>query len=189
MNSFIVMACIGFVVYWVYTGVVFKFFGIPESYSNTFYLWNEKVNGLGWIFPAVCVLTVAMVMPGWLEVSDILNSNLSVLCFFGGGGLLFVAAAPFFKEYTYDTGRPLIDLLMRHLHGQGLVHMIGALLAMICTTVWCALNPLWWIEVMVLAVTIVAMLVTRSWKSVTFWVELFVFNTIYLTVLTYYCIL
>ena len=173
--------------YWVYTIAIWCKFGVPESYSDTFYKLNEIRPYLGALFPMLLIATVALVMPGWLTVSDEILPNLTFLAFFGGGGLCFVAAAPFFKEYTYDTGRPLIDLLMRHLHGQGLVHMIGALMSMIGVFVWTANSPFWWILVIVLVIGILCAILTKTWKKCSiFWVEFVIFNSIHLSMLTAY---
>lgn len=181
MKTYLIMLLIGYAIYWAYTAMVFKLFKIPESYSNTFYLLNEKVKGLGWLFPAMSLIVVATAMPGWLVLSDIYLPNLTVMAFFSAGGLLLVAAAPFFKEMTRDTGRPLADLIYRSFHGQGLVHTIGALLALIGTGVWVAMSPAWYVMVAVGVITLLVMLITMTFKkSITFWVEFFIFNTIFI---------
>lgn len=181
MNAYLIMLLVACIIYWAYTIAVFSVFGIPESYSNTFYLFNEKVKGLGWLFPAMCLCVVGLVLPGWLDLTDTINTNMAPLAFFSGAGLLFVAAAPFFKEMTRDTGRPLMDLVYRSFHGQGLVHTLGALSAMIGTVTWVALTKLWWMIFVILGITCIIMFATRTAKkSITFWGEFFIFNMIFI---------
>lgn len=186
MTTFLIMLAVAMVLYWAYTIAVFKLFGIPESYSDTFYKFNEIHKNLGMMFPILLVATTFLVMPGWLVISDTILPNLSFLAFFGGGGLLFVAVAPFFKEYTRDTGRPLIDMLWRHLHGQGLVHMIGALMSMFGVAIWTANSPFWWILVLVLVIGIICAVCTKTYKKPIFWVEFVIFNAIHFSMLTAY---
>ena len=178
------MLLIAITVYWVYTIAIFRMFGVPESYSDTFYKLNEIKKHLGILFPIMLITTTAMVMPSWLELSDKILPWGSFLAFFGGAGLLFVAVAPYFKEYTYDTGRPLIDLLMRHLHGQGLVHMIGALMAMLGVAIWTAFTPYWAVLIAVLVIALIGGFSTKTLKkSSIFWVEFTIFNSIFTTML------
>lgn len=182
MVTHLIMLLVSYICYWAYTSAALACFGIPESYSNTFYLFNEKVKGLGWLFPVMSIIVVALAMPGWLEVSDVVLPKLTVMAFFSAGGLLMVAAAPFFKEMTRDTGRPLMDLIYRSFHGQGLVHTIGALMALIGTFTWIACSPVWYMLIIVGVITAAVMFITRTFKSsITFWVEFMIYNVIHIS--------
>ena len=111
MSTFLIMLLIAIAIYWIYTIAIFRMFGVPQSYSDTFYKLNEIKKYLGVLFPIMLITTTAMVMPSWLELSDRILPWGSFLAFFGGGGLLFVAVAPFFKECKRDTGHPIKDLI------------------------------------------------------------------------------
>jgi len=181
MTASQIMLLIAIVIYWIYTVAMFRMFGVPESYSDTFYKLNDIKKWLGILFPIMLISTTALVMPSWLEQSDKILPNLTFLAFFGGAGLLFIAVAPFFKECTRDTGHPIKDLIYRSFHGQGLVHTIGALMSMIATVVWTACSPYWWVILSVIAITLITGFSTSSLKrSSIFWFEFMVFNTIFI---------
>ena len=85
---------IAFAIYLVYNGIAIKLFGIPNSLSNTFYLYKQKKEWMRIFFPIMMVLLVAFLMPAWLEISA--ASALQFLAFFASGGILFVGTAPAF---------------------------------------------------------------------------------------------
>lgn len=185
MTAFQIMLLCAAIIYWIYTIAVFRIFGVPDSYSDTFYKFNDIKKGLGVLFPIMLLSMTGLLMPSWLELSDKLLPNLTFLAFFGGVGLCFVAAAPYFKEMTIDTGHPIKDLVYRSFHGQGLVHTIGALLSMISTIVWAAFSSFWWVMLISLAATIILAVSTKTVKrSTVFWVEFLIFNTI-LAIMSY----
>ena len=184
MQASLIMLLIAITVYWVYTIAMFRMFGVPESYSDTFYKLNEIKKHLGVLFPIMLITTTAMVMPSWLELSDRILPWGTFLAFFGGTGLCFVAVAPFFKECKRDTGHPIKDLIYQSFHGQGLVHTIGALMSMIAVAVWTAFTPYWIVLVVVLVSALIGGFSTKTLKkSSIFWVEFTIFNSIFTTML------
>lgn len=169
---------IAFMLLWIYNGFILAKYGLPESYSATFYKLNETKKGLGILFPLLNVAFIALLLPSWLYVSDIMLPNFTWLAFISAGGLLFVCASPFFKEYTRDTGKPLSDLIYKSFHGQGLVHTIGALLAMIGSVTWVSMTSLWWLPIAWLLVAAIASLFTMSYKEcIVFWIEIVIYTT------------
>lgn len=173
---------IAFIILWIYTGFMIAYFGIPESYSATFYKLNNIRKGLGILFPIMNIIIVALILPSWFYVSDNLLPNYTWLAFIATGGLLFVCASPFFKEYNRDTGKPLQDLIYRSFHGQGLVHTIGALLAMIGSIVWISMTPFFWLPIAWFILAIINSIATMTFKEcIVFWVE----ATIYTTMTTF----
>ena len=65
-------------IYVVYNAIAIAIFGVPESLSNTYYLWKEK-NGKGWLFCLMMYLVVAFMMPVWISLSQ--GSNFQFLAF------------------------------------------------------------------------------------------------------------
>jgi len=184
MTAFIVMYLIGFAMLIAYTTAMICKFGIPDSYSETFYKLNEIKPGLGALFPILLVSTTALIMPMWLELSDIILPNLTFLAFFGGTGICFVAAAPYFKEMAVDTGHPLKDLIYRSFHGQGLVHTIGALTSMIGVFTWTLCSPYWMVlPILAAVITIIALCTKTLKRAIVFWGEVIIFLTIYIVLL------
>lgn len=161
----------------IFTSQIVKYFGIPDSYSNTFYLLNEKKKGLGILFPIIITIFTFLMLPKWFMISDSINNTFTFLCFLAGGGLLMVAASPFFKEQSKECGSALKNLIYRSFHGQGLVHTIGALVAMIASITWCILYNQWVAIIFALLLTISLMISTKNvLQKIVFWVEFFVFT-------------
>ena len=176
-----IMAIIAYFIFWIYTASIIRMFGIPDSYSNTFYLLNEKRKGLVILFPLMSAMVVFLVMPNWFVLSDSILSNFTWLCFFAGGGLLMVAASPFFKEQSKECGSALKNLIYRSFNGQGLVHTIGALVAMISSVTWMLLAEYYIILIAWFIMTLILMFVFKIRKqisNITFWVEFLIFNLI-----------
>lgn len=175
--GYLITSILAYILYIDYSICVFYFLGIPESYSNTFYLFNEKKYGLGFLFPIVSAIYTFLLIPSWFHISDQITPSVTFLAFFSGAGLLFVAASPFFKECARDTGNKLADLIYKSFHGQGLVHTMGALFAMIASVIWISLSPYWYFILIWLFVAIIAGICTKTLlKSVIFWIEFVIYN-------------
>jgi hypothetical protein len=87
----LLITAILFVIYNIF--VLIKF-GVPESLSATSYLFKEKYNQHWW-FSLICVVIIIGLIPIWIELSSI---NTQFLAFLSCGGILFIAASPFFKN-------------------------------------------------------------------------------------------
>lgn len=172
-----ILPLIASVILIVFTSQIVKYFGIPDSYSNTFYLLNEKKKGLGILFPIIIAIFTFLMLPKWFVISDVINNTFTFLCFLAGGGLLMVAASPFFKEQSKECGSALKNLIYRSFHGQGLVHTIGALVAMSASIIWCILYNQWVAIIFALLLTISLMISTKNvLQKIVFWVEFFIFT-------------
>lgn len=84
-------------VYACYTGFLFGAFGIPKSYSKTYYLLGGKVSD-GWIFQVVMAI---LAITGAISGLDS-GGDWNFLAFIPAAALLFVSAAPDFK---YDKSK------------------------------------------------------------------------------------
>ena len=108
----------------VYNAVSLKQFGIPKSLSETFYLWNSKKSGLGYIFTGMMFSMAFTLVPAWLELGEVVSpwsSHLNPLVFFTCAAIAFVGASPAFKANKLE----------------GTVHKVAAVVAAACSMIWC----------------------------------------------------
>ena len=160
---------VSFLIFTLFNVITLKLFGVPESLSNTFYLYQNKKKGLGWIFPICIVLTIGLLMPSWLTVADMLCSSLTILAFVSIVCVLLVGFSPCYKTENYD----------------GNVHNISAVLGAACAILWCVLVCFDIILIpLVIAFAIgIAGLITKSWKtSAIYWLEIMAFAAIFICV-------
>lgn len=113
-----ILLLIAFIIYLIYNGVAIKLFGIPESLSNTFYLYKDKKDWLKVLFPIMMLSIVVFLLPSWLTISE--GSNLQFLSFLAVGGILFTGAAPMFKNKGIESR----------------VHTISAICAAVFSILW-----------------------------------------------------
>lgn len=99
------------------TAVCIKQKGVPYSISATFY----KLKHPYW-FMATMWLTAGLLMPAILEIS---KPGTEFLAFLACAGMLFVGAAPKFREEF-----------------EGKVHQSGAIMCVVFSQLWVAFN--WW---------------------------------------------
>lgn len=103
-----------------YTAAVcIKAKGVPYSISATYY----KLQHPYWFMAAMWV-TAGLLMPAVLEASKL---GTEFLAFLACAGMLFVGAAPNFREEL-----------------EGKVHMSGAVVCVVASQLWVAFNC-WWI--------------------------------------------
>ena len=168
----IICICVGIVLFTAYNAIAVHLFGFPWSMSETYYLYENKKKGLGKVF-TIFMITLAIVMlPSWLTISDAVGgwmSNFTFLAFFTCICMMFVGAAPRYKE------------------ADAKIHTIAALI--------CAASALTWDFIVcwqIWAVTLFGMFVpaivassTKTWKtSRDFWLEMLAFGGTFATMLT-----
>jgi len=100
-------------IYLCYTAFTIKLFGIPQSYSITYYLLGGKERD-GWIFQFVMGAVAFGAIVAGLDTGGKWN----FLAFIPGAAMLFVVVAP---NYRYN-GRPTLE---------NRVHMVAAYVAAI----------------------------------------------------------
>lgn len=115
-------------IYVVYNAIAIAIFGIPESLSNTYYLWKEK-NGKGWLFSLMMYLVVALMMPAWISLSE--GSNFQFLAFLAPASIMFVGTAPRFKDFDLENK----------------VHTYSAYIAAACSLLWVMLVTPYWVTI------------------------------------------
>ena len=109
--------------------------GIPSSISNTYYLFEEKHKGMGWLFTLFCWSVAFTLLPSLLEVTD---ESYQFCVFLTCAGMGFVGAAPQFK----------MDMT-------GTVHYVSAAFCMIFSQLW-AILTCWWIPLIIWLIYIIS---------------------------------
>lgn len=164
---------ISLLLFTMYNAVSLKQFGIPKSLSETFYLWNSKKSGLGYIFTGMMFSMAFTLVPAWMELGEVISSwstYLSPLIFFTCAAIAFVGAAPAFRGCVLESK----------------VHTIAAMIAAVCAITWC-LAVCWQIMyVPLLTAGVVAVIgwLTKSWKKASvYWLEMMAFGATFVTVI------
>jgi hypothetical protein len=161
--SIIVATCI----YVAYNAIAIAIFGVPESLSNTYYLWKEK-NGKGWLFCLMMYLVVALMMPAWITISE--GSNFQFLAFLAPASLMFVGTAPRFKDFSLENK----------------VHTYSAYLAAACSLLWVGLvTPYWWVILIWLGLISGVLAITKTYSCLIYWLETIAFGATFTSTIIY----
>lgn len=148
------------VIFVAYNAVAIAIFGIPESLSNTYYLYKEK-SGKGWLFCLMMYLIVAFMMPAWITLSE--GSDFQFLAFLAPASIMFVGTAPRFKDSQLESR----------------VHTVSAIIAAACSLLWVALvTPYWWVMLIWFGFIALASIFTSSYKTcLVYWLEQVAFGS------------
>ena len=154
----------------IYNIISLLLFGVPKSLSMTYYLYKERLNSLKVLFPAMITLLCVFLIPCWLEISE--GSDFQFLAFLSAGSLMFVGAAPAFKDNDLENK----------------VHTYSAYCCAAFAILWILLvTPYWYIICIVLAVIIAIGIITKTLKSgLTYWVEMVAFISTFISITAYY---
>lgn len=168
MNLVTISIIIATTVFVAYNAIAIALFGIPESLSNTYYLYKEKYNK-GFLFPAMMYLVVAFMMPAWITMSE--GSNFQFLAFLAPASIAFVGTAPKFKDFDLENK----------------VHSIAALIAAACSLLWVILvTPYWWMILVWLGFIGIAAILTSSYKTcLVYWLEQVAFGATFTSAIMY----
>ena len=155
-------------IYAAYNAISLTLFDIPESLSNTYYLWKEK-NGKGYLFCLMMYAVVAFMMPAWLTLSE--GSTSQFLAFLAPMAIAFVGTAPKFKDDKQE----------------GNVHSISAVIAAACSLAWVALvTPFWWLILIWFYIVASLSLFTSSYKTcIVYWLEQVAFGATFTAAIIY----
>ena len=155
-------------IYVAYNAICLAIFGVPESLSNTYYLYKEKWNN-GWLFCLMMYFVVALMMPAWITLSE--GSNFQFLAFLAPASIMFVGTAPRFKDSQLESR----------------VHTVSAIIAAACSLLWVALvTPYWWVMLIWLGFIALAAILTSSYKTAyTYWLEQVAFGSTFTAAIMY----
>ncbi len=156
------------VIFVAYDAVAIVLFGIPESLSNTYYLYKEKCNK-GWLFCLMMYLVVALMMPAWISLSE--GSNFQFLAFLAPASIMFVGTAPRFKDSQLESR----------------VHTISAIIAAACSLLWVAfVTPYWWVMLIWFGFIALTAILTSSYKTcLVYWLEQVAFGSTFTAAILY----
>ena len=155
---YIVLVSLSILIMGVYLGLYSLYRGLPTSISNTFYVTEKQ-----WLFPVILTIAVALCV---VPLFDFTPEPYKVLAFGLIGGLLFVAAAPAFKQEF-----------------EGNVHKYSAIVAGICALLWLILMN--GVPLLAIAGYIVSVI---DRKRCVFWIEFGLLSNVYY-VLAFFSIL
>ena len=155
-------------VFVLYNGISLGLFGIPQSLSETFYLYKNNYK-CGFLFPLMMYLTVGTLMPWWITLSE--GSTFQFLSFLAPAALLFVGTSPAFKSSDLENK----------------VHTISAYIAAAFALLWIILvTPYWYTVFIGIGVTGIFSYITTTYKSsLIYWLEMVVFLSTYTTFILY----
>lgn len=168
MNLVTISIIIATVIFVAYNIVAIAIFGIPESLSNTYYLYKEKYNK-GWLFCLMMYLVVALMMPAWISLSE--GSNFQFLAFLAPAAIMFVGTAPRFKDFKLENK----------------VHSYSAIIAAACSLLWVMLvTPYWYVILIWFGYIKLASIFTSSYKTcLVYWLEQIAFGATFTSAILY----
>ena len=154
--------------YVAYNAISLAYFGVPQSLSMTYYLWKEKAN-IGYLFPCMMYMVVALMMPAWIGMSE--GSNWQFLAFLAPASIAFVGTAPAFLSSDLENK----------------VHSISAILAAICSLAWvCIVTPYWWSIIAFTTIVALPIMLTKTLKSsYVYWLETIAFASTFYSAIIY----
>lgn len=159
------LALLSFLTLFFYLGFMFLKYGILPFISDGYYVCKNK-----WLFSTAMLLTTGLLLPPMLDFGDVQS-----LAFFAVAAIMFVAAEPHFKS---DWG--------------GKIHNTAAIIAGICSQVWCFVN--YWQSSLILWLFVVIIFafgykhIRQKEKplktlKIGYWTEVAAFINVYLTLL------
>lgn len=170
MTWTIIFVFIAFAIYLTYNGVAIGLFGVPNSLSETYYLYMNKNNWMKIFFPIMMMLLVALLMPAWIEIS--IGSDLQFLAFLAAGGIMFTGAAPAFRGNKIESR----------------VHSTSAICAAIFALLWVFfVSTVWYIAFAWLAVIISLAILTKTLnRAKIYWLETVAFLSTFTSIIIYF---
>ena len=167
-----IIDCLGKAIFmfFVYNIIALLLFGVPKSLSDTYYLFKERNSTLKFLFPSMMTLLTLFLMPAWLEMSD--GSPFQFTAFLSAAGVLFVGAAPSFKDSEMENK----------------VHSIAAYICAAAALSWiCLVTPYWYIILIVFGIIAALAIVTKTWKTCyIYWLEMVAFVSTFISIIAYY---
>ena len=155
--------------YIIISCMIFK--EVPNSLSNTYYMYKQKKEYLKFLFPIMMFTISSLLLPSWLNITE--GSNWQFLSFLTCASIMFVGAAPNFKNVGIENK----------------VHTIAAIISAICALSWCLIIvPNSWIIILInlIIILLLAFITNTIKKSYTFWLELIAFLSLYFSLFKYY---
>lgn len=168
MNLVTISIIVATAIYVAYNAIALAIFGVPESLSNTYYLYKEKWNK-GWLFCVMMYIVVIFMMPAWITMSE--GSSFQFLSFLAPASIAFVGTAPKFKDSDLENK----------------VHTYSAYAAAACSLLWvCLVTPYWWTILICLGFVALVSVLTSSYKAcLIYWLETIAFGATFTSAIMY----
>lgn len=172
MSWSIISVLIALFIYVLYNTIAIKLFWIPPSLSDTYYLYKKKNPWMRIFFPIMMVALVILLMPAWLEIS--VGSSLQFLAFLAAGSILFVGAAPAFKQGGIEFR----------------VHSTSAYCAAAFALLWVFfVSKLWWTVLIWFVLVLISAILTKTIKtSMVYWLETIAFMSTFTALILFFFI-
>lgn len=172
MDWKLICVLIAFTIYVVYNAFALKFFGVPRSLSNTFYLYKAKKEWCRILFPIMMMSILLFLIPSWLEISE--SSNLQFMTFLAASGIMFTGSAPAFNSSDLENR----------------VHTISAIVAAVFALLWVIFAAnLWYIIIVWFVLIAVVALLTKTLKfAIIYWLETVAFMSTFTSIIVYFCL-
>lgn len=170
MSWIITCVTIAFFMYLIYNGIALKLFGIPQSLSMTYYLFQKRKNWTRIFFPIMMIGMAFLLLPAWLEIS--MASPFQFLSFLAAAGIIFTGATPAFLNSSMENT----------------IHTTGAIFAAIFALLWIiVVSKLWWTIFLWLITLGLIMWITKTIKSsCVYWLETIAFMSTFTSIIAYY---
>ena len=95
----ILLAIIGILTTSYITGAIIKSKSIPESISETSYIWETNCDHKQWhkahLFSIYCCLVAGLMFWPWIKITP---EYWQFICFLGCAGIMMAGVTPFFKD-------------------------------------------------------------------------------------------
>lgn len=170
---YLTLTLIALALFVAYIAIAIRLFGVPESLSNTYYLYEARHKGFGWFFTGFMWLLALLLLPSWIGTSVNIGpwmSNFTFLSFIAAAAIAFVGTAPKFHD----------DM-------DGKVHVIAASICAATAILWDFVIcwHIWYVFFIALVPVIVAIIWTKTWsKAKTFWLEMMAFVPTFAVLIT-----
>lgn len=154
----ITLFLISLITFIAYNLFVILTFGVPASVSDSSYLLKER--NLSSLFTFFCWLTALPLLIYWIEV---LQTDWDMLPFAACGALMFVGAAPEFKDKSMERE----------------VHVTAAIICLLASYIWSSLYG----NIVLTAVCMLSAVLYFEFirvKNKIFWIEIIAFINIYI---------
>lgn len=171
--TYLILTLVALALFATYIVVAIHFFGIPESLSNTYYLYEVKHKGFGWVFTGFMWTLALLLLPSWIGTSVNIGpwmSYFTFLSFLSAAAIAFVGTAPKFHE-----------------DAEGKVHVIAASLCAATAILWDFVIcwHIWYVFFIALVPVIVLAVWSKTWKTCkTFWLEMMAFVPTFAVLIT-----
>ena len=171
MTWILILTGLATLIYLYYNLVALIKFNVPQSLSNTYYLYGESNKPkMRHQFTIMMVSMAMLLMPAWIDISE--GSDFQFTSFIAACGIIFTGMIPEFKKDKFNKT----------------AHTVCALVAAAGAIAWIILVAnLWWVIGIWFGFITMMAVMTSSYKtSFTYWIETVAFLATFTSIFIYY---